>query len=314
VAALERTDLLTGGARARDRRRAVSRVLVRVLGLNLAVALVKIAFGAWTGAVSILSDGFHSLADSGSNVVALVGARIAERPADESHPYGHRKFETLASTGVLFFLLVATVELVRQAVGRLWGGSVAPPEVSWLSFLVMAGTLAVNLVVVRYESGEARRLQSEVLLADAHHTRSDVFTSLTVIAALAGVAIGYPQLDAIAALLVAVFIGLAIFEIASVASGVLADRAVLDPAEVTAVVQGVPPVIGCHEIRTRGTPDHVFLDLHVWFPADLTLAEAHRLSHVVKDRLMAAFPSLQDVVIHIEPPPQPERADGRDQA
>jgi cation diffusion facilitator family transporter len=280
----------------------ISRVLARVLALNLAVALAKIAYGYSTGAVSILSDGLHSVTDAASNVVALVGIRAARRPPDESHPYGHRKFETLASAGILFFLLLVLIEVVETAVRRLWSGGA--PEVTALSFAIMGATLLVNLLVVSYETRAGRRLKSEVLLADSHHTRSDVLTSLAVIAALAGVELGLPILDAIAALFVAVFIGYACYEIAKEASGILADHVVLNIDEVRRVVTSVPEAIGCHEIRTRGSADHAFLDLHVWFPASMALADAHRLSHDVKDRLMTAFPSLADVIIHIEPPPK----------
>jgi cation diffusion facilitator family transporter len=287
---------------ASQRAAEIGRVLVRVLVLNLAVAFAKVTYGSWTGTVSILSDGLHSLTDATSNIIALVGIHSSRRPADASHPYGHRKFETLASAGILFFLLLVLVEVVRTAIGRLRTGGV--PDVTVLSFVVMTATLAVNLVVVTYESRAARRLGSEVLAADAHHTRSDVLTSLSVIAALAGVKLGFPILDAVAALLVAVFIGYACFGIAREASGVLADRVVLNIDEVQRVVTSVPETIGCHEIRTRGSADHAFLDLHVWFPGSMPLAEAHRLSHEVKDRLMAAFPSLADVIIHIEPPPK----------
>jgi cation diffusion facilitator family transporter len=269
--------------------------------------LAKVVYGSWTGTVSILSDGLHSLTDATSNVVALVGIRAAERPADASHPYGHRKFETLASAGILFFLLLVLIEVVRTAIGRLRTGGV--PEVTALSFVVMSATLAVNLTVVAYESRAARRLRSEVLRADAHHTRSDVLTSLAVIAALVGVTLGYAIFDALAALLVAVFIGYACYQIAREASGILADHVVLDTDEVQRVVTSVPETIGCHQIRTRGSADHAFLDLHVWFPASMPLAEAHRLSHDVKDRLMAAFPSLADVIIHIEPPPTEVRSE-----
>jgi cation diffusion facilitator family transporter len=274
---------------------------VRVLALNLIVAAAKVVYGSATGAVSILSDGLHSLTDATSNVVALAGIRASQAPADASHPYGHRKFETLASAGILFFLLLVLIEVIQTAVRRLWSGGV--PEVTALSFVIMVTTLAVNLLVVNYESRAGRRLKSEVLQADAHHTRSDVLTSVAVIAALVGIRLGFPILDAIAALLVAVFIGYACYEIAREASGILADKVVLNIDEVRRVVTSVPEAIGCHEIRTRGSADHAFLDLHVWFPGAMPLAEAHRLSHDVKDRLMAAFPSLADVIIHIEPPP-----------
>jgi len=293
------------------RSRAIARVLANVLILNLVVASAKIAFGAWSGAVSILSDGFHSLTDGFSNVVALVGIQIARRPADISHPYGHRKFETLAAAGIFVFLLLVLVQVVETAYGRL--GSEQVPHVTAGSFVVMVGTLLVNLLVVRYEARAGRVFKSEVLLADAHHTRSDVYTSTAVIAALIGVRLGYPLLDPLAALVVAGFIGRAGFQIAREASDVLADRVVLDPDLVRNVVlSAVPEVVGCHEIRTRGSTDHAFLDLHVWFPADMQLHEAHRLSHIVKDRLHAEFPQLADVIIHIEPPPratdhEPER-------
>jgi cation diffusion facilitator family transporter len=279
----------------------LARVLAWVLALNAAVAAAKIGFGLSSGAVSILSDGLHSLTDGASNVVALVGIRFGARPADRSHPYGHRKFETLAAGGILVFLTVAVVELLETAVGRLRSGE--PPDVGAASFAVMLGTLAVNLGVVRYESLAARRLGSEVLLADSHHTRSDIYTSVAVIAALAGVRLGWPILDPLAALLVAGFIGYAAFQIAREMSDILGDRVVLDDEAIRRVVAGVPEVAGCHEIRTRGSADHAFLDLHVWFRPDMRLDEAHERSHVVKDRLLEAFPQLQDVVIHIEPPP-----------
>ena len=274
---------------------------MRVLALNLAVALAKVSYGYWTGAVSILSDGLHSVTDAASNVVALVGTRAATRPADESHPYGHRKFETLASGAILFFLLLVLLEVIEAAVGRLRSGGA--PQITALSFVIMSATLAVNVVVVGYERRAARRLRSDVLNADAHHTRSDVLTSIAVIAALVGVGMGWPILDPLAALLVAVFIGRACYDIAREASGILADQVVLDIDAVRRVVTSVPETIGCHQIRTRGSSDHAFLDLHVWFSGAMPLEEAHRLSHEVKDRLMAEFPSLVDVIIHIEPPP-----------
>ena len=287
---------------AGDRYTEVSRVLTRVFFLNIAVAAAKVAFGYATGSVSIASDGFHSLSDSASNVAALVGIRVARQPPDQDHAYGHRKFETLASAAIFFFLLLVLVEVVRTAMGRLTTGEA--PEVTGLSFGVMIVTLVVNLGVVAYESAAARRLKSELLLADSHHTRSDVYTSLSVIAALVGVKLGYAWMDPAAALLVAVFIGWSGWQIARETSRVLSDATVLDEGDVSAVVMSVAGVLGCHQIRTRGSADHAFLDLHVWAPRDMRLEEAHALSHVVKDRLLEKYPQLADVIIHIEPPPQ----------
>ena len=278
----------------------VNRVLVRVLVLNLIVAIGKIGFGAWLGAVSILSDGFHSLTDSASNVVALIGVRAARQPADEGHPYGHRKFETLAAAAIFVFLLIVLVEVVQASINHLRTG--VAPQVDQLAFGVMGVTIVINLLVVWYESRAARRLGSELLMADSLHTRSDVYTSFAVIAALVGVRLGWPLLDAVGGLVVAGFIGHAGFSIARSTSNILTDRVVMIEEDVRRVVMSVPEVLGCHHIRTRGSVDHVFMDLHVWFQGDMPLSEAHRLSHVVKDRLMTQFPAIADVIIHIEPP------------
>ena len=283
-----------------DRHRSVVTVLRRVLVLNLIVAFAKIALGYFSGAVSILSDGFHSLADASSNIVALVGVSAAQRPADQNHPYGHRKYETMASIGILMFMLLVLSEVARNALAHLRAPST--PAVLPLGFATMVATLIVNVFVVRYESSAGRRLRSEVLGADAKHTRSDVWTTIAVLVALAGVWLGYPVLDPIAGLVVSGFILYACWQIAREASGVLADEIVLAEDDIRSVVDSVPGVIGCEKIRTRGPADNVFVDLHVWIDGRTPLAEAHALSHVVKDRLMARFPEIVDVVIHIEPP------------
>jgi cation diffusion facilitator family transporter len=280
---------------------AVARVLWRVLVLNLFVAVAKLVFGYATGAVSIISDGFHSLTDAGSNVMGLIGLRASRKPPDDDHPYGHRKFETLAAGGIFVFLLFVVVEVARAALDRLTSG--AAPDVTIYSFGVMLVTLGINLCVVRYERAEGRRLNSEILFADAMHTRSDVLTSCAVLISLAAVRLGYPVMDAVGGLVIAGFIARTGWLIARETSHVLADRMVMAEDDIRRVVMSVPGVLGCHQIRTRGTADHTFLDLHVWFSGTTTLHEAHRLSHVVKDRVMERYPQIGDAIIHIEPPP-----------
>ena len=300
VADPERPRVLGRGAR-HDRYASVVRVLYGVLVLNLAVAIAKVVLGYSTGAISILSDGFHSLTDSASNVVALIGVGIARRPPDDNHPYGHRKYETMASVGILFFLLLVLVQVVRAAWDRLLNGGTL--EVSSTAIGIMALTLIVNLVVVWYESREGRRLQSEVLLADARHTRSDVLTTSAVLLALLGVRLGMPILDPLAALVIAVFILHACWQIAHESSRILSDEVALAEDQIRSIALEVPGVLGCEKIRTRGSADHVFLDMHVWVDGGTSLSRAHDTSHLVKSELMEALPNLADVIIHIEPPP-----------
>ena len=279
----------------------VGRVLWRVFALNLIVAIAKIWFGYTGGAVSILSDGFHSLTDAASNVVGLVGIRFAQQPPDADHPYGHRKYETVAAAAVTLFLVLVVVEVLRNAFNHLTGRT-DPHAIGVDSIVVMVITIAINLIVVAYESREAKRIGSEVLLADATQTRSDVWSSFAVIAALIGARMGLPILDPLAALLVAGFIAYAGYQVATATTRILSDRIVMDESDIERVVMAVPGVLGCHQIRSRGSADHVFLDLHVWLPPSMPLVDAHALSHVVKDRLIERYPQIADAIIHIEPP------------
>src|SRR6187401_3208567 len=125
----------------------VRTVLNRIFFLNLLVALAKILFGHATGAISILSDGYHSLTDGASNIAGLVGLRVAGKPPDENHPYGHRKFETIAAGVIALFLLIIMVEVAQAAIARFRSGGA--PHVTPLSFVVMLVTLAINIAVVR---------------------------------------------------------------------------------------------------------------------------------------------------------------------
>jgi cation diffusion facilitator family transporter len=288
--------------RTESRSSEVRTVLVRILFLNIAVALAKVVYGQLSGSISILSDGFHSLTDGASNVVALVGLRLAGKPPDENHPYGHRKFETLAAAAIALFLLVVVVEVAQAAVVRFRSGGA--PSVTVTSFAVMLATLAINIGVVRSERRAATRLSSELLLADARHTQSDVLTSLAVIGALIGSSLGYPILDPLAALVIVGFIGRAGFEIARDAAKILSDEIVISEEDVRRVVERVPQVLGCHHIRSRGSVDHVFLDMHIWLDGATPLTTAHSISHDVKDLLMERYPQIADAIIHIEPPPR----------
>jgi cation diffusion facilitator family transporter len=130
-----------------------------------------------------------------------------------------------------------------------------------------------------------------------------VFTSCAVLVSLVAVRLGYPMVDPLGGVIVAGFIAHTGWEIARQTSRVLSDRVVIAEDSIRSVVMAAPGVVGCHQIRTRGSEDHTFLDLHVWYPSDMSLFEAHRLSHVVKDRLMQSFPQIADAIIHIEPPP-----------
>ena len=190
----------------------VRRVLWITLGLNVLVSAAKLAYGLATGTFSMIADGVHSFLDGANNVLGLVAVAAAGHPPDAGHPYGHRKFETFAALAVGVLLLLACWEIVKGAVGRLQGGAIAEPGPA--GFLVMVLTLLVNVFVTSYESRQGRRWGSEILLADAVHTRSDILTSLAVMAALGGSLLGWRWIDAVATLLIVAWIGLLAWRVA----------------------------------------------------------------------------------------------------
>src|SRR5215471_11646980 len=174
-------------------RSGVRRVLWITLFLNVLVSGGKILVGKLTGSLSMVADGYHSLMDGSNNVVGLVVASFAYAPPDEGHPYGHRKFETAATVLIGLALLGLAYNVFEQSLGA--AGTRHLPEIGLLNWTVMAATLGVNLFVASYETKAGRKLGSAYLVADAAHTRSDIYVTLGVIASFAGAKAGAPWVD-----------------------------------------------------------------------------------------------------------------------
>lgn len=283
-----------------ERMSSIRRVLWIVLVLNLAVAAAKYLYGTISGSASMQADGIHSVFDSAGNVVGLVGIAIAARPADESHPYGHAKFETYASLVIGVLLLLAAFEVGSSAVSKLMSGTYTA-EVTPVSFIVMVGTLIVNLGVTTYERRCAKRLKSEVLAADANHTLSDALVSIGVIVGLIAVALGFPVADPVMALVVTIAILATAYDVFKHALSTLSDRARIPEEDLREVAMGVEGVQDAHRIRTRGTEGEVYADLHVLVAPEMTVGAAHELADRVEAAVQAKFPTVIEVLVHIEP-------------
>lgn len=276
-------------------------VLWVILGLNLAVAAAKVVWGAISGSVSMQADGFHSTFDGLSNIVGLVGMSLAARPADDSHPYGHPKYETYASAIIGAMLLLAAWRVGSAAVSKILHPGPAP-EIGWQSFAIMFGTLAINLFVTMWERREGKKLRSDLLIADASHTGSDVLVSSGVIVGLVLVKFfNMPLADPIIALMVAGAIVYTAWGVFRQASETLSDGVRLPIEEVCAVAYSVEGVLGCHSIRTRGTESHVYVDLHVQVDPALSVSNGHALAEQVEREVAEHFEQVADVIVHLEP-------------
>lgn len=283
----------------KSRDSAVRRVLLITLVLNLAISIIKVLYGYYTNSVAIVSDGYHSLFDSFSNVIGLVGLHHASHPPDESHPYGHRKYETVFTIfiGVLMFL--ACLEIFKNVYEALTGAHHV--IITTQSFIIMAATTSVNIFVTLYEKRMGRRYSSEYLMADAEHTRSDIYASLGVIAGLGLMKFGVPNADAIVGGFVGLLVAKAGLDIIREATEILVDSTQADHGAIKETAIAVKGVSECHEIRTRGSRGNVFVDLHVLVKPAMTVGEAHAIADRVEEDIKRRLPEVVDVVVHIEP-------------
>jgi cation diffusion facilitator family transporter len=270
---------------------------------NSALILLKVIAGTITGSVALLTEAIHSSIDLIASIVAFLSVRKAGEPADESHRYGHERFENLAAAIEGILILVGSAVIAFEAVRRLLGhGRV---HTVGLGIAVVAVSIVVNLVVSVAISRTARRTESAALVGDAAHLRTDALTSAGVLIALALIKLtGAQWLDPAVALAVASLIVFTGVRLLTRSSRVLVDEA-LPPEEVAAIRESIEEfadrgVVGYHELRTRRAGSRRYVDMHVQFRAGTSLEEAHRTAHrlqdVIGNRLKGA-----DVLIHLEP-------------
>jgi len=284
---------------SRNRFKQIRRVLIYTLILNWGVAAAKLIYGWLISSVSMKADGFHSFSDGSSNLVGLLGIWIASRPIDQSHPYGHKKYETLTSVAISALLFFVCFNVIREGIARFIDPVI--PEVNLNAFLVMIVTMAVNIFVMVYENKKGKELKSDVLVSDALHTRADILTSASVIITLIAIKLGYPMVDPFASLLIALFIGCAAVQILRESARVLSDGAAIPIQEIERVVLAIKGVKECHRIRSRGREDDIHIDLHILVDREMDVHRAHHLSYAIENKIKRDFRGVTDVVVHIEP-------------
>jgi cation diffusion facilitator family transporter len=279
--------------RARDR--SVRHTLLIEGFANLVVLLAKSAVGAATFSAAVIGDAIHSFADLANNGLALVAHHFASAPPDREHPYGHRRYESLAVFLLATLLAVLAVELVLRSFTE-------PREVvqhGW-SLAVMIGVLGINIAISTWESRRARALDSDLLRADARHTFSDVLVTALVIVGWQLAARGYPWLDTALTLVVAGMILVLAFGLFRRAVPVLVDQIAVDPDELAAAVDSVPGVRTTRRVRSRAGAGSPRIDVVVSVDRALSTEDSHRIADEIERALRHRFDS-EEVTVHIEP-------------
>jgi len=280
--------------------RKVKQVLAIILLANLAVAALKISLGILIKSTSMTADGFHSLTDGSSNIAGLIGIQYASKPIDEEHPYGHKKFEMLAGLFIALMLFVIFGKIIFEAILRL----VQPvrPEVSMDKVLLLLVSLGINIFVCLYEYRQGKKLGSQILISDSMHTRSDIYVSIGVLVTLIGIYYGLPTIiDPIASFVVGGFILHAAIEIFRDNSGILLDKAMVDKEEIKSIALSFDQVKDIHNIRSRGTKNDLYIDMHIMTEPDMSVEKSHELTHDIEDKIRESIHKNVQIIAHIEP-------------
>jgi cation diffusion facilitator family transporter len=283
-----------------DNRTEVRKVLIITLFLNLLVIALKGFLGYVTGSLSLLADALHSVTDGANNVLGLIASKYSSPHPDREHPYGHQKFEAVGALGIAAFLAIACWQIFQGAIERIIQGS-EPVNVSPVELWLLLFVLGVNIFVAFYERGVGKRVGSAILLADATHTMSDVWVTITVIGGLIGVWLGYQWLDVVLAFPVALLVFWSGWSVLKSNLPWLVDQMAIAPEIIHAIATAVPGVINCHDIASRGVVGRqVFIEMHLIVNAP-DVETAHSITEEVESQLKQRF-SPARILIHVEPP------------
>ena len=287
-----------GGA---DNTAAVRRVLTGLLFANIAVVTAKAVVGILSGSLAILGDALHSSVDALYNVLGLIVVRVAARAPDEDHPYGHRKFETLGALAIVIFLSVTCFELGRSAVLKLVAGGHAI-ELSDLGLGILLGTLAMNVTVAWYENRRGHELRSELLIADAAHTRTDVFITIGVLLGSLFARQGYLWVDPIVAVVVGILCVRVAYQIFLRTVPTLVDERAIPARTIRQTAEAVDGVKSVYDIRSRGANQGSvrFAEVTIAVDPNANVAAAHAIADAVEARLKHDL-ELEEVTVHVEP-------------
>ena len=291
---------MSAADKALDRSRAVRRVLAGLLVANIAVLVAKAVIGMLSGSLAVIGDAAHSSVDAAYNVLGLVVVRVAAREPDEDHPYGHGKFETLGALGIVVFLSITCFELVRSAIGHLLAGGHAI-QISDLGLALLGATLLTNIVVAWYENARGHELSSELLIADAAHTRTDVFITIGVLIGVLFSRRGATWVDPAIAIVIALLIVRVAYQILARAVPVLVDERAIPAPTIRQTAQAVEGVKSAYGIRSRGGNAGVrYAEVTIAVDPAANVSDAHAIADAVEERLKKDL-ELEEVTVHVEP-------------
>jgi cation diffusion facilitator family transporter len=270
--------------------------------VNLVLVVAKVIFGITGHSQALIADGIHSFSDLASDAMVLVAAKSASRGPDDDHPYGHARFETVATVGLGILLLLVAGGIMWDAVDRMFEPeSLLHP--GWLALSVAVISIFSKETLYHYTMIIAKRLRSNMLRANAWHHRSDAVSSIVVVIGIAGAMAGLPYLDSVGAVIVAVMIAKIGWELGWNSVRELVDTGAESETldEICSVITSVVGVKSSHFLRTRQMGGKTLVDVHIVVEPKVSVSEGHQISETVRVRLKEEVQDVMDVSVHIDP-------------
>jgi cation diffusion facilitator family transporter len=285
-----------------QRKKETNRVTLWGVAVNLFLAVIKVAGGIIGQSQALLADGIHSLSDLASDAMVLLAVKHAGEDADEDHPYGHGRYETLATVALGILLMAVAAGIAYKAVLRLeHPEAIAIP--AFFTLVIAAISIFSNEWLYHVTKRVALKIRSPLLEANAWHHRSDAVSSIVVLIGIGATYIGYPILDAIAAILVALMIGKIGLDLSRQSVQELVDTA-LEPEMVEQIkrtILDIDDVRELHQLRSRRMGHNALVDVHIQVSPKLSVSEGHHISESVEKALIDKFDEINDVTVHIDP-------------
>lgn len=291
-----------------EREKRATRVTLYGAAINIILVIFKLIAGVVGQSAAMIADGIHSLSDLLTDAVVIIFMKLSSRPQDEDHDYGHGKYETLATAIIGMALFVVGLGICYGGVVKIWtalqGGQLGQP--GWIALVAALLSIALKEWCFQFTMHTGRAIESETVMANAWHHRSDALSSVGTAIGIGGaIALGpsWAVLDPIAAVIVSVLIVITAWKLMANALGELLERSLPEAMEkdIEHTVIEDPRLSDIHHLRTRRIGSHIAIDMHVRLPGSLTLAEAHNIVSSAEKRLRDRFGKGTFISIHMEP-------------
>jgi cation diffusion facilitator family transporter len=268
---------------------------------NTLLAVLKIFIGIFASSTALIADGFHSLSDMASTIIVLISIKFSTTPADKNHPYGHEKAEALGTNILAVILILTAIFLGRDALLSLWQGDIKEPGLAALAVAFIS--IIVKEILYRYTIKIGKRINSKALIADAHHHRSDAFSSIAALFGIVGARLGFSFLDPLAGVVVALLILKVAYDILKSTSYELMDgrpaREKVD--EITKIAAKISGVIDVYDLKLRSYGPNYIVDLKIVVQDQLSVVEGHNIACQVESQIIEQQADVKDVMVHVDP-------------